>query len=300
MDSFRALEAEGFEVTYLPVKKDGTIDLQTFAEAIRPSTLAASIMAINNEIGSIQPLAELGKICKEKNVFFHSDLAQAFGKIPLDVDKLNIDLGSISGHKIYGPKGVGALYIRRKPRVRLAAIFSGGGQERGFRSGTVPTPLCVGLGEAARIAGEEMEFDKTHVQEMKDLFLSKTISSIPNVYFNGDPKEGYPGILNISFEFVEGESLIMSLKNCAISSGSACTSASLEPSYVLRALGVNEELAHTSIRFGFGRFTTKKEVEFLGDLLKDRIGILRELSPLWEFAQEGVSLDTIEWTKGAK
>lgn len=299
MDSFRSLEAEGFTVTYLPVEKNGKVNLERFKSEIKPDTLAASIMMINNEIGTVQPMKEIGQICREKGVFLHSDIAQAFGKIPIDVNELNIDLASISGHKIYGPKGIGAIFVRRKPRVRLLPILSGGGQERGLRSGTLPTFLCVGIGEAARIAEEEMNFDSEHVRSLKDYFLDTVVKDIPKVHFNGSREDGYPGIINLSFEFIEGESLIMSIKNCAVSSGSACTSASLEPSYVLRALGVSEELAHTSIRFGFGRFTTKKEVEFLGELLKDRVGLLRELSPLWEFAQEGVGLETIEWTKGS-
>jgi len=299
LDSMRYLELEGFEVTYLLVNKDGTVDLQTFANSIREDTIGASIMMINNEIGTIQDIEQIGRICKEKKVFLHTDAAQAFGKVPIDVEKMNIDLLSISGHKIYGPKGVGALYVRRKkPRVKLIPIINGGGQERGLRSGTLPAQLIVGLGEAAKLAGEEMKYDHQHITSLHHYFMSK-VNEIPRIYLNGSEK-GYPGIINISFEFIEGESLIMSLKNIALSSGSACTSASLEPSYVLRALGVNEELAHTSLRFGLGRFTTKEEIDFTIDLLKDRVGILRELSPLWEFEQEGISTDTIQWTGGSR
>lgn len=299
LDSMRHLEMEGFEVTYLPVNKDGTVDLQSFANAIRDDTLGASIMMVNNEIGTIQDMEQIGRICRERKIFLHTDAAQAFGKMPIDVEKLNIDLLSISGHKIYGPKGVGALYVRRKkPRVKLTPIINGGGQERGLRSGTLPAPLVVGLGEASRIASEEMQFDHQHVTNLHKYFMEK-VSEIPRIYVNGSDK-GYPGIINISFEFIEGESLIMSLKNIALSSGSACTSASLEPSYVLRALGVNEELAHTSLRFGLGRFTTMEEINFTLDLLKDRVGILRDLSPLWEFEQEGISKDSIEWTGGSR
>lgn len=299
LDSSRHLEMEGFQVTYLPVNKDGTIDIQTFADAIRPDTIGASIMMVNNEIGSIQDIEQMGRICRERKIFLHTDAAQGFGKIPIDVDKMNIDLLSISGHKIYGPKGIGALYVRRKkPRVKLIPIINGGGQERGLRSGTIPAPLVVGLGEAARIASEEMQFDHQHVSNLYKYFMSE-VSQIPRIYVNGSDK-GYPGIINISFEFIEGESLIMSMKNVALSSGSACTSASLEPSYVLRALGVNEELAHTSLRFGLGRFTTKEEIDFTLNLLKDRVGILRDLSPLWEFDQEGISTDTIQWTGGSR
>lgn len=299
LDSLRHLEMEGFEVTYLPVKKDGTIDLEQLERSIRPDTVGVSIMMVNNEIGTIQDLEQIGRICRERKIIFHTDAAQGYGKIPIDVDKMNIDLMSISGHKIYGPKGIGVLYVRRKkPRVKLIPIINGGGQERGLRSGTLPTPLAVGLGEASRIAAEEMKYDHEHVTNLHKYFMSK-VNEIPRIYVNGSEK-GYPGIINISFEFIEGESLIMSLKNVALSSGSACTSASLEPSYVLRALGVNEELAHTSLRFGLGRFTTKEEIDFTLELLTDRVGILRDLSPLWEFEQEGISKDTIEWTGGSR
>jgi cysteine desulfurase len=295
LDSCRQLEQEGFEVTYLPVQKNGIIDLDVLRAAIKDSTSLVSVMAVNNEIGVIQPLAEIGKICREKGVFFHTDAAQAYGKIPLDVEAMNIDLMSISGHKIYGPKGVGALYVRRRPRVRLEPIISGGGQERGMRSGTLATPLCVGLGEAARIAKEEMGKDIEHVQRLSNKFLKEVMEAIPDVYLNGDREKRYPGNINLSFAYIEGESMIMAIKDLAVSSGSACTSASLEPSYVLRALGVNEELAHTSIRFGIGRFTTEEEVDYAIALVKSSIKRLREMSPLWEMVQEGVDISKIEW-----
>lgn len=295
LDSCRHLEQEGFEVTYLPVEKNGLINLDTLRAAITDKTALVSVMAINNEIGVIQPLAEIGKICREKGAFFHTDAAQAFGKIPLDVESMNIDLMSISGHKVYGPKGIGALYVRRRPRVRLEAIFSGGGQERGFRSGTLPTPLVVGLGEAARIAGEEMAKDYAHVKKLSDKFLKEILDGVKDVFINGDREMRWPGNINLSFAYVEGESMIMALKDLAVSSGSACTSASLEPSYVLRALGVGEDLAHTSIRFGIGRFTTEAEVDYAIALIKNSIDKLREMSPLWEMVQEGVDISKIEW-----
>jgi cysteine desulfurase len=295
LDSCRHLEQEGFEVTYLPVKPNGLIDLDQLKAAIKDNTLMISVMAINNEIGVIQPLKEIGAICRERGIFFHTDAAQAFGKIPLNVDEMNIDLMSISGHKCYGPKGIGALYVRRRPRVRLEALFSGGGQERGFRSGTLPTPLVVGLGEAARIAGLEMGKDAEHVKRLSDKFLKAIMDEMKDVFMNGDRQQRYPGNINLSFAYVEGESMIMAIKDLAVSSGSACTSASLEPSYVLRALGVNEELAHTSIRFGIGRFTTEEEIDFAIKTVKGSIDKLREMSPLWEMVQEGVDLSKIEW-----
>lgn len=295
LDSCRHLEQEGFEVTYLPVQKNGLVDLNELRAAIKENTLLVSIMAVNNEIGVIQPLAEIGKLCREKGVFFHTDAAQAFGKIPLDVEAMNIDLMSISGHKIYGPKGIGALFVRRRPRVRLEAVFSGGGQERGFRSGTLPTPMVVGLGEAARIAKEEMSKDAEHVRKLYNKFLTELLDGVKDVYLNGDRDQRWPGNINLSFAYVEGESMIMAIKDLAVSSGSACTSASLEPSYVLRALGVNEELAHTSIRFGVGRFTTEEEVDYAITLIKNSIDRLREMSPLWEMVQEGVDISKIEW-----
>jgi cysteine desulfurase len=252
LDSCRALEQEGFSVTYLPVQTNGLLDLEELKKAIREDTAIVSVMAVNNEIGVIQPIAEIGKICRERGVFFHTDAAQAIGKIPIDVNKMNIDLLSMSGHKIYGPKGIGAIYIRRRPRVKIAALQSGGGQERGIRSGTVPTALVAGFGAACEIAEQEMERDTRHVQRLFNRLLTKIKERIPEIYINGDLETRYKGNLNISFAYVEGESLLMGLKDVACSSGSACTSASLEPSYVLRALGVEDELAHTSIRFGIG------------------------------------------------
>ncbi|MDX1974913.1 MAG: IscS subfamily cysteine desulfurase [Rickettsiales bacterium] len=296
LDSCRHLEQEGFEVTYLPVQSNGLIDLDQLCAAIKDTTVLVSVMAVNNEVGVIQPLAEIGKICREKGVFFHTDAAQAFGKIPLDVEAMNIDLMSISGHKCYGPKGIGALYVRRRPRIRLEALISGGGQERGFRSGTLPTPLIVGLGEAAAIAKNEMGKDAERARAIYNRFLTELLDGIPDVFLNGDRVERWPGNVNLSFAYVEGESMIMAIKDLAVSSGSACTSASLEPSYVLRALGVGEELAHTSIRFGFGRFTTDEEVDYAITLIKNSIDKLREMSPLWEMVQEGIDISKIEWT----
>ncbi len=295
LDSCRHLEQEGFEVTYLPVQKNGLIDLNQLRDAIRDTTALVSLMAVNNEIGVIQPLEQIGKLCREKGAYFHCDAAQGFGKIPLDVEAMNIDLMSISAHKIYGPKGIGALYVRRRPRVRLEAIFSGGGQERGFRSGTLPTPLVVGLGEAAAIAKAEMGQDAEKARRYYDRFLKEIVDGMPDVYLNGDRAQRYPGNVNASFAYVEGESMIMAIKELAVSSGSACTSASLEPSYVLRALGLSEDLAHTSIRFGFGRFTTDDEIDYAIKLVKGSVDRLREMSPLWEMVQEGVDLSKIEW-----
>lgn len=298
LDSCRWLEGEGFKVTYLPVTKDGRIDLETFEKAITPETIGASIMFVNNETGVLERISEIGKICRKKKIFLHSDAAQAFGKVPINVNEMNLDLLSISGHKIYGPKGIGALYVRKRPRVRLTPILSGGGQERGLRSGTMPSYLAIGLGEAAKLASEEYKFDLEHVTGLSKILVDEMLK-IPNVFINADRNNCYPGIINASFEFIEGESLLMAMKNVALSSGSACTSASLEPSYVLRALGVNEEIAHSSIRFSVGRFSTKQEIEFTTSLLRDRVDVLREMSPLWEFHNEGISLDTIQWTGGA-
>jgi cysteine desulfurase len=295
LDSCRHLEQEGFEITYLPVQKNGIVDLNVLRDAIRDKTVLVSIMAVNNEIGVIQPLAEIGRICREKGVLFHTDAAQAFGKIPLDVEAMNIDLMSVSAHKIYGPKGVGALYVRRRPRVRLEPIMNGGGQERGMRSGTLSPALCIGFGEAASIAKAEMSKDTDHVRHLGDKFLKEVMDEIPDVFLNGDREKRYPGNINLSFAYIEGESMIMAIKDLAVSSGSACTSASLEPSYVLRALGVNEELAHTSIRFGIGRFTTEEEIDFAIKLVTGSIKRLREMSPLWEMVQEGVDISKIEW-----
>src|SRR5215470_9289473 len=295
LDSCRHLEQEGFEVTYLPVQKNGLIDLDALRAAITDKTVLVSVMAVNNEIGIIQPLAEIGKICREKKVFLHTDAAQAAGKIPLDVEAMNIDMMSISGHKIYGPKGIGALYVRRKPRVRLVPLIVGGGQERGFRSGTLPTPLCVGLGEAAEICLKEMGGEAKRLKKLQARMLKGLQDKLAEIYVNGDLEHRIPGNLNISFAYVEGESLMMGIKGLSVSSGSACTSASLEPSYVLRALGVDEELAHTSLRIGLGRFTTEQEVDTAVEELVSHVNKLRAMSPLWEMAQEGIDLKSIEW-----
>jgi cysteine desulfurase len=296
LDSCRHLEQEGFKVTYLPVQKDGLIDLTLLEESIQPDTLLVSIMAVNNEIGVIQPLAEIGVICRRHGVFFHTDAAQAVGKIDINVEAMNIDLLSISGHKVYGPKGIGALYVRRKPRVRLEALINGGGQERGFRSGTLPTPLCVGLGEACRIAREEMQTENEKISKLSNLLHSRITSALPEVYLNGDVTKRIPGNLNLSFAHVEGEGLMMGIKNLAVSSGSACTSASLEPSYVLRALGVSEEMSHTSIRFGIGRFTTEDEIILAADSVIEAVNRLREMSPLWEMFKDGIDINSIQWS----
>jgi cysteine desulfurase len=296
LDTCRHLEEDGFSVTYLPVHPNGLIDLNQLRKAIRPETVIVSIMAVNNEIGVIQPMAEIGKICREAGVFFHTDAAQAVGKIPLDVEAMNIDLLSISGHKIYGPKGIGALYVRRKPRVRLQALINGGGQERGMRSGTLPTPLCVGLGEACEIAKNEMESEAAHLKVLQDRLCEGLKSQLADVHLNGDAVARIPGNLNLSFAYVEGEGLMMGIKDLSVSSGSACTSSSLEPSYVLRALGVQEEMAHTSIRFGLGRYTTEEEVDTAIEKVVTAVKRLREMSPLWEMVQEGIDLKTIKWS----
>uniref|UniRef100_A0A672SU84 Cysteine desulfurase n=1 Tax=Sinocyclocheilus grahami TaxID=75366 RepID=A0A672SU84_SINGR len=277
LDSCRILEAEGFEVTYLPVKNNGLIDLKQLQETIRPDTSLVSIMTINNEIGVKQPIKEIGHLCRSKNVFFHTDAAQAVGKIPINVNDCKVDLMSISGHKIYGPKGVGALYVRRRPRVRIEPLQNGGGQERGLRSGTVPTPLVVGLGAACEIAQQELEYDHKCVTVLANRLVQKIVSEIPDVVMNGDPDQRYPGCVNLSFAYVEGESLLMALKDVALSSGSACTSASLEPSYVLRAIGADEDLAHSSIRFGIGRFTTDEEVDYTVEKRIQQVKRLREM-----------------------
>jgi len=297
LDSCRHLEQEGFEITYLPVQANGLIDLDRLRDAISERTVLVSIMAVNNEIGVIQPLAEIGALCREHKVYFHTDAAQAAGKIPLDVEAMNIDLMSISGHKLYGPKGIGALYVRRRPRVRLEALINGGGQERGMRSGTLPTPLCVGLGEACAIAEAEMGAETERLHMLRDRFYKGITEALPEVYLNGDLEQRIPGNLNISFAYVEGEGLMMGIKELAVSSGSACTSASLEPSYVLRALGVDEELAHTSLRIGLGRFTTETEVDFAVERIVGEVRRLRDMSPLWEMAQEGIDLKSIEWAE---
>jgi cysteine desulfurase len=296
LDACRHLEEEGFKVTYLPVSTTGLIDLKQLEDAITDQTLLISVMAVNNEIGTIQPLKQIGDICRKHKVYFHTDAAQAFGKIPLDVNEMNIDLMSISGHKIYGPKGIGALYVRRKPRIRLVPLINGGGQERGMRSGTLPTALIAGLGKAAEIAQSEMEQDYQHVKKLSDKFYNAIVKNIPDVFLNGHPTMRWLGNLNLSFAYIEGESMILAVKELAVSSGSACTSSSLEPSYVLRALGVDEELAHTSIRFGIGRFTTEEEIDYAVEVITRSINKLREMSPLWEMVQQGVDLKSIQWS----
>jgi cysteine desulfurase len=295
LDTCRHLEQQGFDVTYLPVQKNGLVDLEALRAAVTDKTVVVSIMAVNNEIGVIQPLTEIGKICREKKAFFHTDAAQAVGKIPLDVEAMSIDLMSISGHKIYGPKGIGALYVRRKPRVRLVPLIVGGGQERGFRSGTLPTPLCVGLGEAAEIAMKEMDAESKRLAKLQTRMLKGLNAKLTDIHVNGDLEHRIPGNLNIGFAYVEGESLMMGIKGLSVSSGSACTSASLEPSYVLRALGVEEDMAHTSLRIGLGRFTTEQEVDTAVDELVRHVNKLRAMSPLWEMAQEGIDIKSIEW-----
>ncbi|XP_006235513.1 cysteine desulfurase isoform X1 [Rattus norvegicus] len=297
LDSCRSLEAEGFRVTYLPVQKSGIIDLKELEAAIQPDTSLVSVMTVNNEIGVKQPIAEIGQICSSRKLYFHTDAAQAVGKIPLDVNDMKIDLMSISGHKLYGPKGVGAIYIRRRPRVRVEALQSGGGQERGMRSGTVPTPLVVGLGAACELAQQEMEYDHKRISKLAERLIQKIMKNLPDVVMNGDPKQHYPGCINLSFAYVEGESLLMALKDVALSSGSACTSASLEPSYVLRAIGTDEDLAHSSIRFGIGRFTTEEEVDYTVQKCIHHVKRLREMSPLWEMVQDGIDLKSIKWTQ---
>ena len=294
INSVRDLEQEGFSVTFLQVQQNGLVDLKQLEAAITDKTCLVSIMTVNNEIGVIQPLAEIGALCRKKGAFFHTDAAQAFGKIPLDVNAMNIDLMSISGHKIYGPKGIGAIYLRRKPRVRIKPIFSGGGQERGIRAGTLPTPLVVGLGKASEIAKNEMKKDHDHIKKLSDK-LFDGVTKLTHVYLNGDLQQRYIGNLNFSFAGIEGESMIMAIKDLAVSSGSACTSSSLEPSYVLHALGVSDELAHTSIRFGIGRFTTEEEVDYAINLIASKVDKLRHLSPLWEMMQDGIDLKSIEW-----
>ncbi|BEV72072.1 MULTISPECIES: IscS subfamily cysteine desulfurase [unclassified Paludibacterium] len=294
LDTCRELEREGFEVTYLPVKPDGLIDLDQFKAAMRPDTILASVMLVNNEIGVIQDIDTLGALCREKGVIFHVDAAQATGKVAIDLEKQPVDLMSFSAHKTYGPKGIGALYIRRKPRVRLEAQMHGGGHERGFRSGTLATHQIVGMGESFRLAREEMAHENERIRMLRDR-LWNGVKGMEEVYLNGDMDQRVPHNLNISFNFVEGESLIMAIKELAVSSGSACTSASLEPSYVLRALGRNDELAHSSIRFTIGRFTTVEQIDFAVALLREKIGKLRELSPLWEMYKDGVDLNSVQW-----
>ncbi|RTL40033.1 MAG: aminotransferase class V-fold PLP-dependent enzyme, partial [Rhodocyclaceae bacterium] len=285
---------QGFEATYLDVQENGLIDLDVLKAAIRPDTVVVSVMFVNNEIGVVQPIAEIGEICRDKGIVFHVDAAQATGKVDIDLSKLKVDLMSFSAHKTYGPKGVGALYVRRKPRVRLEAQMHGGGHERGLRSGTLATHQIVGMGEAFRLARLEMAEENKRIGALRDRLL-EGLSAIEETFVNGDMAHRVPHNLNISFAYVEGESLIMAIKDIAVSSGSACTSASLEPSYVLRALGRNDELAHSSIRFTIGRFTTVEEIDYTIELLQHKIGKLRELSPLWDMFKEGIDLDTVQW-----
>ena len=294
LDTMRELERDGFEVTYLDVKPDGLLDLDAFKATLRPETILVSVMYVNNEIGVIQDVGAIGEICRSRGIIFHVDSAQATGKIPVDLGALKVDLMSFSAHKTYGPKGVGALFVRRKPRVRIEAQMHGGGHERGMRSGTLPTHQIVGIGEAFRLARLEMATDNERVRMLRDR-LWKGISQIEEVHLNGDLQRRVPHNLNVSFNFVEGESLIMGIKEVAVSSGSACTSASLEPSYVLRALGRSDELAHSSIRFTVGRFSTEQEIDVTVDLIGRKIAKLRELSPLWEMYKEGIDLDTVQW-----
>jgi cysteine desulfurase len=294
LDTMRELERQGFEVTYLDVQENGLLDLDVLKTAIRPDTILASVMFVNNEIGVIQDIAAIGALCREKGVLLHVDAAQATGKVAIDVQTLPIDLMSLASHKTYGPKGIGALYVRRKPRVRIEAQMHGGGHERGMRSGTLPTHQCVGMGEAYRLAKLEMEKDCEHARKLQ-LRLLKGLNKIDQVFVNGDLERRVPHNLNMSFNFVEGESLIMGIKGIAVSSGSACTSASLEPSYVLRALGRSDELAHSSLRMTIGRFTTEEEIDYAIHSISENVAKLRELSPLWEMHQEGVDLNSIEW-----
>lgn len=295
LDSCRQLEREGYEVTYLDVESDGLINLETFKQAIRPETILVSVMHVNNEIGVIQDIETIGEICRENKIIFHVDAAQSAGKIAIDLQNLKVDLMSFSGHKIYGPKGIGALYVRRKPRIRLEAQMHGGGHERGMRSGTLATHQIVAMGEAFHIAGEELAAEQERIGRLRKRLLDG-LEGLEEVYINGSTEHQVPGIVNVSFNFVEGESLIMALKDLAVSSGSACTSASLEPSYVLRALGLQDELAHSSIRFAIGRFTTEEEVDHAVEGVCKAIGRLREMSPLWDMFKEGIDLSTVEWT----
>jgi cysteine desulfurase len=294
LDTFRELERQGFEATYLEVDSNGLINVEQLKKAIRADTILVSIMMVNNEIGVVQPVWEIAELCRSKGIIFHCDAVQGAGRLEIDVQKFKVDLLTITAHKIYGPKGIGALYVRRKPRVRIEAQIHGGGHERGFRSGTLATHQIVGFGEAARLAKAEMASENERVRGLRDRLL-KGIQGIEEAYVNGDLDQRIPHNLNVSFNFVEGESLIMAVKDLAVSSGSACTSASLEPSYVLRALGRSDELAHSSIRFTLGRFTTEEEIDFAIDLIKRKVAKLRELSPLWEMHKEGVDLSTVQW-----
>ena len=295
LDTCRELERQGFELTYLPVQQDGMLDLDAFKAALRADTILASVMFVNNEIGVIQDIPAIGAMCRERGIIFHVDAAQATGKVAIDLATLPVDLMSLASHKTYGPKGIGALYVRRKPRVRIEAQMHGGGHERGMRSGTLPTHQCVGMGEAFRIAREEMGVESERIRMLQQR-LVRGLTDIEQVFINGHLEKRVPHNLNISFNFVEGESLIMGVKGLAVSSGSACTSASLEPSYVLRALGRSDELAHSSLRMTIGRFTTEEEIDYAVSTLKDRVAKLRELSPLWEMFKDGIDISTIQWT----
>ena len=295
LDTMRELERQGFEVTYLDVPADGLLDLEVFKAAIRPDTILASVMFVNNEIGVIQDLVAIGKICREKGVILHSDAAQATGRVDIDLNTLPVDLMSLTSHKTYGPKGIGALYVRRKPRIRLEAQMHGGGHERGMRSGTLPTHQCVGMGEAYRIAKEEMHEENKRITALQQR-LMKGLKGIEQVFINGHETQRVPHNINMSFNYVEGESLIMGIKGLAVSSGSACTSASLEPSYVLRALGRSDELAHSSLRMTLGRWTTEEEIDFAISTIKLNVAKLRDLSPLWDMYKEGIDISTIQWT----
>jgi len=296
LDTCKRLEKEGFTVTYLGVAKDGRVDPDDVRKAITDKTILVSVMLANNEIGTVQPIEEIGKITRERGVLLHSDAVQGIGKVDFDVQKMNVDLASLTAHKIYGPKGIGALYVRRsKPRVRLVAQMDGGGHERGMRSGTLPVPLIVGFGKACEIMAQEGKKEAAKLTALRERLRERIMSQLDEVYINGSTEHRLPGNLNISFNFVEGEGLMMAIKDVAVSSGSACTSASLEPSYVLRALGVGDELAHSSIRFGLGRFNTEEEVDYVADLMVEKVKRLRELSPLWEMHKEGIDLKSIEW-----
>jgi cysteine desulfurase len=294
LDTFRELERQGFEATYLEVEPDGIVDIRKLEAAIRPDTILVSIMMVNNEIGVIHPVWEIAEMCRARGIVFHCDAVQGAGRVEIDVQKFKADLLTITAHKIYGPKGIGALYVRRKPRVRIEAQIHGGGHERGFRSGTLATHQIVGFGEAARLAKLEMAKDNEHVRRLRDRLYAR-LKDIDEVYVNGSLERRIPHNLNVSFNFVEGESLIMAVKDIAVSSGSACTSASLEPSYVLRALGRSDELAHSSVRLTLGRFTTEEEVDYAADLLRRKVEKLRELSPLWEMHQEGIDINSVQW-----
>ncbi|MBU0549871.1 IscS subfamily cysteine desulfurase [Myxococcota bacterium] len=297
IDSARALERQGYEITWLPLDTEGLVKPEDVAAAIRPDTILVSVMHGNNEIGTVQPIAEIGAVCKARKVLFHTDAVQTAGKLPIDVEAMGVDLLSLSAHKMYGPKGIGALYVRRKqPRVRVAPLIHGGGHERGMRSGTLPVHQIVGFGAAAALAMEEMEAETARLIGLRERLRERLVAEIPECHLNGSLECRLPGNLNMSFAFVEGESLLMDLKDVAVSSGSACTSASLEPSYVLRALGVEDELAHSSIRFGIGRFNTQEEIDFVAERVIKAVSRLRALSPLWEMHQEGIDLKSVQWT----